>query len=196
MTSKDRQVEFLCNGSGKNSSTGSTLLQSRSQADHLNRRIQSLCRPAVRGTRMLSQNEPGFSLRDHNIATFVQHDWKVTQNFTLNTGLRWEYFEPLYNLSSLSGKLLQRLQQNQPRSHSLRHTERNRGELSLRPLAGSRRRTRNRLLPPSRFLKPNVLRKNFRIATPVSRIENSPHSRIRRYAQPQQIENAIPTDRK
>jgi hypothetical protein len=35
--------------------------------------------------------------RDHNIAAFVQHDWKVTQNFTLNTGLRWEYFEPLYN---------------------------------------------------------------------------------------------------
>jgi hypothetical protein len=35
--------------------------------------------------------------RDHTIAGFVQHDWKVTQNFTLNTGLRWEYFEPLYN---------------------------------------------------------------------------------------------------
>jgi hypothetical protein len=35
--------------------------------------------------------------RDHNIAAFVQHDWKVTQNFTLNTGLRWEYFEPIYN---------------------------------------------------------------------------------------------------
>jgi outer membrane receptor protein involved in Fe transport len=35
--------------------------------------------------------------RDHNIATFVQHDWKVTQNLTINTGLRWEYFEPLYN---------------------------------------------------------------------------------------------------
>jgi hypothetical protein len=35
--------------------------------------------------------------RDHDVAAFVQHDWKVTQNFTLNTGLRWEYFEPLYN---------------------------------------------------------------------------------------------------
>ena len=35
--------------------------------------------------------------RDHDFAAFVQHDWKVTQNFTLNTGLRWEYFEPLYN---------------------------------------------------------------------------------------------------
>ncbi len=35
--------------------------------------------------------------RDHDIAAFVQHDWKVTPNFTLNTGLRWEYFEPLYN---------------------------------------------------------------------------------------------------
>jgi hypothetical protein len=38
--------------------------------------------------------------RDHNIAGFVQHDWKITQNFTLNTGLRWEYFEPLYNKGS------------------------------------------------------------------------------------------------
>jgi Carboxypeptidase regulatory-like domain len=35
--------------------------------------------------------------RDHNIAAFVQHDWKVTQNLTINTGVRWEYFEPLYN---------------------------------------------------------------------------------------------------
>jgi hypothetical protein len=35
--------------------------------------------------------------RDHNIAAFIQHDWKVSQSFTLNTGLRWEYFEPLYN---------------------------------------------------------------------------------------------------
>jgi outer membrane receptor protein involved in Fe transport len=27
----------------------------------------------------------------------VQHDWKVTPTFNLNTGLRWEYFEPLFN---------------------------------------------------------------------------------------------------
>jgi len=35
--------------------------------------------------------------RDHNLAAFLQHDWKATQNLTINTGLRWEYFEPLYN---------------------------------------------------------------------------------------------------
>ncbi len=38
--------------------------------------------------------------RDHNIAAFVQHDWKVNSAFTLNAGIRWEYFEPLYNKGS------------------------------------------------------------------------------------------------
>jgi hypothetical protein len=35
--------------------------------------------------------------RDKNIAVYGQHDWKVTPTLTLNTGLRWEYFEPLTN---------------------------------------------------------------------------------------------------
>jgi hypothetical protein len=39
--------------------------------------------------------------RDHYIGVFGQHDWKVTPNLTINTGLRWEYFEPLYNKGSL-----------------------------------------------------------------------------------------------
>ena len=38
--------------------------------------------------------------RDRNISAFIQHDWKATQNLTINTGLRWEYFEPLYNKGS------------------------------------------------------------------------------------------------
>jgi hypothetical protein len=36
-------------------------------------------------------------LNDHYYGAFVQHDWKATPDLTLNTGLRWEYFEPIYN---------------------------------------------------------------------------------------------------
>ena len=35
--------------------------------------------------------------RDQDIAVYVQHNWKLTPYFTLNTGLRWEDFTPLHN---------------------------------------------------------------------------------------------------
>ena len=36
-------------------------------------------------------------LHDYYFATFVQHDWKATPELTLTAGLRWEFFQPLYN---------------------------------------------------------------------------------------------------
>jgi hypothetical protein len=38
--------------------------------------------------------------RSQDYALFIQHDWKVTPNFTFNVGLRWEEFTPLANKGS------------------------------------------------------------------------------------------------
>jgi hypothetical protein len=36
-------------------------------------------------------------LRSNTLGLFVQHDWKISPTFTLNTGIRYEYFEPFRN---------------------------------------------------------------------------------------------------
>lgn len=36
-------------------------------------------------------------LRSQTLGLYVQQDWKITPNFTLNTGIRYEYFSPFHN---------------------------------------------------------------------------------------------------
>ncbi len=43
--------------------------------------------------------------RKHEFALYVQDDWKVNPDLTINWGLRWEYYNPLTALNGLSGWL-------------------------------------------------------------------------------------------
>jgi hypothetical protein len=48
--------------------------------------------PATGGQAQVSRH-----LDDHYVAGFIQHDWRVNSALTINAGLRYEYFGPLYN---------------------------------------------------------------------------------------------------
>ena len=43
--------------------------------------------------------------RHWRFGTFFQDDWKITNNLTLNLGLRWEYTQPLYEVNDLQANI-------------------------------------------------------------------------------------------
>jgi outer membrane receptor protein involved in Fe transport len=49
-------------------------------------------------------NDTGF--KTGSLSFFVQDDWKVRPNFTLNLGLRWEYFKPITARGGQLGNLM------------------------------------------------------------------------------------------
>jgi outer membrane receptor protein involved in Fe transport len=51
--------------------------------------------------------QPETVRRNHNLAVFLQDDWKPSDRFTLNLGLRWEYETPL----TIDGNIYSRIDQ-------------------------------------------------------------------------------------
>ena len=47
-----------------------------------------------------------FHLQRNNIGAYVQDDWKVTANLTLNLGLRYDFFQPVYEHNELMANLV------------------------------------------------------------------------------------------
>ena len=50
------------------------------------------------GTLTLANGAPNIPFREPDVAAYFQDDWKVTNQLTLNLGLRWEFFKQSVNL--------------------------------------------------------------------------------------------------
>jgi hypothetical protein len=46
----------------------------------------------------LALGSPKFPFAEHDLAFYVQNDWRIKDNLTLNLGLRWEFFQQAVNL--------------------------------------------------------------------------------------------------
>ena len=50
------------------------------------------------GTVSLTQGNPLIPFKENDVAVYFQDDWKVSPEFTVNLGLRWEFFQQALNL--------------------------------------------------------------------------------------------------